>query len=129
MTTETFKIEKIENKVSKKNMPYIKVNGKYSVFEKDLIDTINKNVGNSFNFEIAESNGFFNIRSMGEQFSTPVVPMNATPIATPNQELAKHKDISIARMSALKSAVDFCKDRQDLKVLDTAEEFLKFIIN
>jgi hypothetical protein len=58
------KIDKTQNKVSKNDKVYLKVNDKYTCFEQDIIEKIKENMGKEMNLKVEESNGYFNIRGI-----------------------------------------------------------------
>lgn len=64
MSKEILRIETVEPKVSKAKKSYVQVNGKYTVFEKDLMRQLEDNVGSTFEVEIVTNGNFSNIREI-----------------------------------------------------------------
>lgn len=69
MSEEIIKVDVVEHKTSKNGKHYMKVNKKYSVFEEELMKTFDYNKGKNFKVDVAESNGFYNIRAIIEETS------------------------------------------------------------
>jgi|24BtaG_2_1085350.scaffolds.fasta_scaffold00228_3 hypothetical protein len=63
---KTIKIEKIENKLTKANDPFIKVNGEYTIFDEDLIALIKKNEGKQLVVNVETKGQYKNIRTIFE---------------------------------------------------------------
>lgn len=67
MTEQAIKIDNVENKVSKKGDPYVRVNDKYTAFDKELTRKLEDSVGKTFMMTIKQNGDFFNIRGIGEE--------------------------------------------------------------
>jgi len=93
---QSLRINEIKPKVSKNGKAYLQVNGKHSVFEKDIIRTFEDNVGKTFDVEIVENNGFSNIREIYSE---------GTETITQPQENQNNQERSIEVKQIVKSEI------------------------
>jgi hypothetical protein len=131
MTEQIITIEKVENKLKKAdNALFLKVNGKYSCFEESMFEKLRKGIGKTFKMEIAESNGFFNIRGVGNETegnSIEVVKMNTPQKSDNNSPKEFHLSIEQQRIEALKMTLKYGSELSGDDQLTLRNELFTYI--
>jgi len=135
MTQEAIKIEKVENCLTKKDKSlYLKVNGKYSVFEDNLYETLKNGIGKTYIMEIHTSTDgkWQNIRGVGEETdqAPEVVKIGEPAIEVKTKEVIKQvvKEDEIVLVRDKPNSRTYGKGNDQIKVYFSDAEDLEMQI-
>lgn len=125
---KTIKIEKIENKLTKANDPFIKVNGEFTIFDEDLIALIKKNEGKQLVVNVETKGEYKNIRKIFDEkpVEDPYYPSKEEMRVPVERPMDKKKAIVREEMTLIRdkpNARTFGVGKDQIKIyFDTPQE-------